>query len=93
MSYRVKLEIFEGPLDLLLHLIKKEEVDIYDIPVARITDEYLQYLNLLGRAVVESDAFPETAERLLASRHTPTTEIMPEAESGEGSTREEIENG
>jgi segregation and condensation protein A len=47
MSYRVKLEIFEGPLDLLLHLIKKEEVDVYDIPVARITDEYLQYLNLL----------------------------------------------
>ncbi|MCC6763584.1 MAG: segregation/condensation protein A [Deltaproteobacteria bacterium] len=47
MSYRVKLEVFEGPLDLLLHLIKKEEVDIYDIPVARITDEYLQYLSLL----------------------------------------------
>ncbi len=47
MSYRVKLEVFEGPLDLLLHLIKKEEVDIYDIPVARITDEYLQYLGLL----------------------------------------------
>jgi segregation and condensation protein A len=47
MSYRVKLEVFEGPLDLLLHLIKKEEVDVYDIPVARITDEYLQYLNLL----------------------------------------------
>ena len=47
MSYRVKLEVFEGPLDLLLHLIKKEEVDIYDIPVARITDEYLQYLNML----------------------------------------------
>ncbi len=46
MNYRVKLEVFEGPLDLLLHLIKKEEVDIYDIPVARITDEYLQYLNL-----------------------------------------------
>jgi segregation and condensation protein A len=47
MSYRVKLEVFEGPLDLLLHLIKKEELDIYDIPVARITDEYLQYLSLL----------------------------------------------
>lgn len=46
MNYRVKLEVFEGPLDLLLHLIKKEEVDVYDIPVARITDEYLQYLNL-----------------------------------------------
>src|SRR4029077_4658757 len=47
MSYRVKLEVFEGPLDLLLHLIKKDEVDVYDIPVARITDQYLQYLELM----------------------------------------------
>ena len=47
MSYRVKLEVFEGPLDLLLHLIKKEEVDIYDIPVARITEQYLRYIELL----------------------------------------------
>jgi len=47
VSYRVKLEIFEGPLDLLLHLIKKAEVDIYDIPIARITDQYLQCLGLM----------------------------------------------
>lgn len=47
MSYRVKLDVFEGPLDLLLHLIKKEEVDIYDIPIARITEEYLRYLELM----------------------------------------------
>jgi segregation and condensation protein A len=47
MSYRVSLEVFEGPLDLLLHLVKKAEVDIYDIPVARVTDQYLQYLGLL----------------------------------------------
>jgi segregation and condensation protein A len=47
MTYRVKLEVFEGPLDLLLHLIKKEEVDVYDIPVARITDQYLRYLELM----------------------------------------------
>ena len=47
MSYRVRLEIFEGPLDLLLHLIKKDEVDIYDIPIARITDQYRQYLELM----------------------------------------------
>lgn len=47
MTYRVKLEVFEGPLDLLLHLIKKEEVDVYDIPVARITDQYLQYVDLM----------------------------------------------
>ncbi len=42
--YTVKLEIFEGPLDLLLHLIKKEQVSIYDIPIARITEQYLDYL-------------------------------------------------
>ena len=38
---------FEGPLDLLLHLIRQEQVSIYDIPVARITDEYLRYLHLM----------------------------------------------
>jgi segregation and condensation protein A len=47
MSYRVKLDIFEGPLDLLLHLVKKNEVEIADIPVATITDQYLAYLELL----------------------------------------------
>ena len=44
-SYQVKLtDVFEGPMDLLLHLIKKNEVNIYDIPVAKITEQYLQYL-------------------------------------------------
>ena len=47
MSYKVKLEVFEGPLDLLLYLIKKEEIDIYDIPIAKITDQYLEYLELM----------------------------------------------
>ncbi|HEV2666942.1 MAG TPA: segregation/condensation protein A, partial [Blastocatellia bacterium] len=46
-SYRVKLEIFEGPLDLLLYLIKKDEIDIYDIPIAHITEQYLAYLGLM----------------------------------------------
>src|SRR6476661_1869632 len=50
-QYRVKLEIFEGPLDLLLYLIRKEEVSIYDIPIARITEQYLEYL----RAMKELD--------------------------------------
>jgi len=45
--YRVKLDIFVGPLDLLLHLVKKNEVDLSDIPVATITDQYLAYLDLL----------------------------------------------
>jgi len=47
MSYKVKLEVFEGPLDLLLYLIKKNEIDIYDIPIATITEQYLEYLDLM----------------------------------------------
>ena len=47
MTYKVKLEIFEGPLDLLLYLIKKEELNIYDIPITRITEPYLEYLALI----------------------------------------------
>lgn len=43
-QYKVKLPVFEGPLDLLLYLIRKEEVSIYDIPIARITAQYLDYL-------------------------------------------------
>ena len=45
--YTVKLEVFEGPLDLLLHLIKKNELNITDIPIALITEQYLEYLKLM----------------------------------------------
>ena len=47
MSTRVQLEFFEGPLDLLLHLIKKNEVSITDIPIATITEQYLATLELM----------------------------------------------
>lgn len=47
MAYRVKLNMFEGPLDLLLFLIKKEEVDIYDIPIADITKQFLEYVEII----------------------------------------------
>ena len=46
-EYKVDLEVFEGPLDLLLYLIRREEIDIYDIPIGRITEEYMEYLNLM----------------------------------------------
>lgn len=46
-DYRVELDVFHGPLDLLLFLIKRDELDIYDIPIARITDSYLSYVNML----------------------------------------------
>ena len=47
MAYEIKLDIFEGPLDLLLYLIKKNEIDIYNIPIALITDQYLQYMEIM----------------------------------------------
>ncbi len=47
MEYRVELEVYNGPLDLLLYLIKRDELDIYDIPIARITDTYMSYIGTL----------------------------------------------
>lgn len=46
-EYKVNLEVFEGPLDLLLYLIKKDELDIHDIPIVRITNQYMEYLELM----------------------------------------------
>ncbi len=46
-AYKVKLESFEGPLDLLIHLIRKHEVNVYDIPISLITEQYLGYLELM----------------------------------------------
>jgi segregation and condensation protein A len=45
--YKVELDVFEGPLDLLLYLIKQDEVDIYDIPIVRITNQYMQYIDVM----------------------------------------------
>jgi len=47
MIYRCKLDMFEGPLDLLLHLIKEKKMDIYDIPIAEITRQYMTYLEMM----------------------------------------------
>ena len=53
MSYQCNLDIFEGPLDLLLHLIKEHKMDIYDIPIAKITSQYLEYLDMLSELNLE----------------------------------------
>ena len=53
-AYQVKLDAFEGPLDLLLHLIRKNELNIYDIPISLITEQYLGYLTLLAAAEVRA---------------------------------------
>ena len=53
MNYQCNLDIFEGPLDLLLHLIKEQKMDIYDIRIAEITRQYLTYLDLLSELNLE----------------------------------------
>jgi segregation and condensation protein A len=52
-DYRVNLDIFAGPLDLLLYLVRKEEVDIYDIPIAKVTDQYIHYVEILKQLDVD----------------------------------------
>jgi segregation and condensation protein A len=77
MTVAVKLEIFEGPLDLLLHLIRKNEVDIYDIPIAMITHQYLEYLDLMkemnidlaGEFLVMASTLTHIKSRLLLPSH------------------------
>ena len=63
MSFR--LEAFEGPLDLLLHLIEKNKVDIYDIPIATITDQYMEYISHMGRNAEVMSEFLVMAATLL----------------------------
>ena len=50
MGIPVKLQVFEGPLDLLLHLIEKNKIDIYDIPIVEITSQYMEYIRQMERA-------------------------------------------
>jgi segregation and condensation protein A len=72
-DYKVELEVFEGPLDLLLYLIRRDEVDIYDIPIERITTQYMEYLgvmrmldlNIAGEFIVMAATLMMIKSRLL----------------------------
>lgn len=86
-SYKVKLEIFEGPLDLLLFLIKKNELDIYDIPIAVITKQYLEYIHLMKELsldiagdflVMASTLLHIKSDMLLPTREEDSSEQEPE---------------
>lgn len=67
MAYQIKLEVFEGPFDLLVHLIEKNEVDIYDIPIAKITEQYLEYISVMQMLDLElASEFLVMAANLLA---------------------------
>lgn len=67
MPYQVKIDAFEGPLDLLLHLINRLEIDIYDIPVAQITEQYLSYIKTMNELKLDiASEFLVMAATLLA---------------------------
>jgi len=85
MSYEIKLDVFEGPLDLLLYLIRKNEIDVYNIPISLITEQYLEYLDLMRS--LNLDLAGEYL--LLASTliHIKSKLLLPPAE-GEGEEEE-----
>ena len=78
-AYTVKLETFEGPLDLLIHLIRKNEVNVYDIPIAVITEQYLSYIELMqelnldvaGEFLVMASTLIHIKSRMLLPRAAP----------------------
>ena len=74
--YSVKLEGFEGPLDLLLHLIQKEEMDIHDIQIAHITDRYLEYVNLMEQ--LDLDVASEFLVMAATLLHIKSQSILPQ---------------
>ncbi len=87
MAYKIKLEIFEGPFDLLLYLIKKDELNIYDIPIATILQQYLQYLelmrlldlNIAGEFIVMAATLMQIKSKMLLPQETnPLDEILEE---------------
>jgi len=98
-DYPVRLQNFEGPLDLLLHLIKKNELDIYDIPIALVTQQYLDYLDLMqelnldvvGEFLVMAATLIHIKSRMLLPRPDPTQED-PEEDPREALVRRLLEH-
>ncbi|MBW2616164.1 MAG: segregation/condensation protein A [Deltaproteobacteria bacterium] len=87
-NYEVKLEIFEGPLDLLIHLIHKNEVDIFDIPIATITDQYLEYLDIMKALNIDvAGDFLVMASTLV---HIKSKMLLPAKEDDEEDPRIEL---
>ena len=94
VDYKVKLEVFEGPLDLLFYLIKQDEIDIYDISLERITSQYLEYLQAFKELNIElAGEFIVMAANLiyLKSRSLlPRDQQPPEEDAGEDDPRWEL---
>lgn len=88
MNYEIKLDIFQGPLDLLLYLIKKNEIDIYNIPIAIITEQYLEYLDLMksmnldvaGEYLVMASTLIHIKSKMLLPVHEDEEDVDPRDE-------------
>ena len=93
-EYRINLDVFSGPLDLLLYLVRREEVDIYDIPLAKITAEYIRYVevikmldvDLAGEFLVMAATLMEIKSAMLL----PADEVNAFAEDESGDPRTEL---
>jgi segregation and condensation protein A len=86
-DYRVNLDIFAGPLDLLLYLVRKDEVDIYDISIFKITEEYIKYIDILqGLDIDLAGDFLVMAATLMEIK---SAMLLPKAEIGEDGTEQD----
>jgi segregation and condensation protein A len=86
MTFQVKLEMFEGPLDLLLHLIREHQLDILDIPMATVTDAYLRHLALMQE--LDLDVAGEFLLMAATLIHIKSKMLLPPEESAEGDEAE-----
>src|SRR5580704_8559934 len=77
-SYQVALDVFEGPLDLLLHLVKQHELSILDIPIAFVTEKYLEYLDAMAR--LDVDVAGEYLLMAATLCHLKSRELLPTPE-------------
>ena len=99
-GYPVKLSNFEGPIDLLLHLIKMNKVDVYDIPIVLITEQYLEYLDLMqeldldmaGEFLVMASTLIHIKSRMLVPRMENETDIEEEEDPREALVRQLLEH-
>jgi segregation and condensation protein A len=99
-AYRVKLESFEGPLDLLIHLIKQSQVNVYDIPLALITEQYLAYIELMqelnldvaGEFLVMASTLIHIKSKMLLPRPEPAADGTEPEDPREALVRRLIEH-
>jgi segregation and condensation protein A len=87
MTFQIKLDMFEGPLDLLLHLIREHQLDILDIPISTITDEYLRYLALMQE--LDLDVAGEFLLMAATLIHIKSKMLLPPEETVDGEEAEQ----